>query len=344
MGHEQHRARIFPQHLLQGLLADDIHMIGGLVQNQQIGPGLQHLAQGQPHLLAAGKLAHEFRHILPGEQKAPQGAAHLLPHIMRILFPEIVQYGLPGVCVIQHRFLLVKISPLHILSEFELPSQSGQFPDKSPQQCGFSFAVLPDDGKALLLLQEKTDSFQFTVIPDGKVSGLHHIGITLDPGLIPGMKGPGVKTPGLLDLDHMLNHHALGPGGRHLGGRILPFLYPLRQPLDLLLLLLIVLFLLHQSLLLLSHKGGVITHITPDPVILDLVSYINHLVQEHSVMGYNDHRLVIVFQLPPQPLDGGQVQMVGGLVQKHDVRPSQQQLNKSNFGLLPSRKTPDGTA
>ena len=79
-------------------------------------------------------------------------------------------------------------------------------------------------------------------------------------------------------------------------------------------------------------------------MILDLVSYINHLVQEHSVMGYNDHRLVIVFQITLQPLDGGQVQMVGGLVQKHDVRPSQQQLNKSNFGLLPSRKTPDGTA
>ena len=54
--------------------------------------------------------------------------------------------------------------------------------------------------------------------------------------------------------------------------------------------------------------------------ILDLVDHIRHVVKKHPVMGDHDHRSVIVFQVLLQPLHRGHVQMVGRLVQKHDVR------------------------
>ena len=123
VGHKENRSREGPQHLLQGLLAHDVHVVGRLVQDQQVGPGLEHLAQGQPHPLAAGELPHLLLHVLPGEQEAPQGPADLLPLELRVFLPEIVQDCLFRIHMVRHRRLLVEISPLHVGAEGECAAQ-----------------------------------------------------------------------------------------------------------------------------------------------------------------------------------------------------------------------------
>ncbi len=59
-------------------------------------------------------------------------------------------------------------------------------------------------------------------------------------------------------------------------------------------------------------------------------------------MGYDDNRLVVILQIPLQPLNGWHVQVVGRLVQQHDIRSSQKQFDKSHLGLLPAGKAADG--
>ena len=65
---------------------------------------------------------------------------------------------------------------------------------------------------------------------------------------------------------------------------------------------------------------AVISGITLRGPVLDLVDHIRNVIKKHPVMGNHDHCPVIVFQILLQPLHRGHVQMVGRLVQKHDVR------------------------
>ena len=105
-------------------------MVRRLIQDQKIRSGLKHFAQCETHLLPAGELPHFFLHILPGKQKAAERAAHLPAQVPRIRCPEILKHGLLGRCLLHHRFLLVKIPPLHVLPEFEAAAKCRQFSDQ----------------------------------------------------------------------------------------------------------------------------------------------------------------------------------------------------------------------
>ena len=59
-----------------------------------------------------------------------------------------------------------------------------------------------------------------------------------------------------------------------------------------------------------------------------------YLVQEITVMGYNDDSIFKVDQKFFQPCDGIQIQVVGRLVQKQNIRVSEQCLSKQDFDLL----------
>ena len=57
VGHEQDRAPVSLKRAFQRLLGPDIHVVGGFVQNQEIGTALKQLRQHQPGLLPAGQVA-----------------------------------------------------------------------------------------------------------------------------------------------------------------------------------------------------------------------------------------------------------------------------------------------
>ena len=118
----------------------------------------------------------------------------------------------------------------------------------------------------------------------------------------------------------MLNLLELGTGHRHLCGLVFKPLHQRLQPFDFLLLQLVILLLLFPVQPFSFHKGGIIAGISHRCFIFDFVYHIHHPVQKHPVMGYDDHRPVIILQIPFQPADGRHIQVVGRLVQKQDIR------------------------
>ena len=115
--------------------------------------------------------------------------------------------------------------------------------------------------------------------------------------------------------------------GRKTGNELLQFF-------DLLFFLTVSLFhLFYQQL------TGLIPEVVVTGIQLDLtVVYVCDLgadfIQEIAVMGNHDHGIFKVDQEFLQPVDGVHIQMVGGLVEKQDVRIAKQSLCQQDFNLL----------
>ncbi len=133
---------------------------------------------------------------------------------------------------------------------------------------------------------------------------------------------------------HPLDLLFLCPGKCRLGRLMLKPLNHLIQPGQLLLLLLIALLLPGQQPALLLAILGIIPHITGQPFPAHLIDKLRHLVQKKPVMGHHHHRMVILPQILLQPLAGSNIQMIGGLIQKQNVRFFQQQPDKADLRLF----------
>ena len=72
--------------------------------------------------------------------------------------------------------------------------------------------------------------------------------------------------------------------------------------------------------------------------LIDLDDLGDDPVQEIPVMGYDEHSSGIIEQIGFQPGDGIHIQVVGGLVQKDDIRMGKQKLSQSHTGLLAAGK------
>ena len=102
---------------------------------------------------------------------------------------------------------------------------------------------------------------------------------------------------------------------------------------DLLLFLFVGLFhLLDQQLAGLKPEV-VVSGIKLDLAIIDISSMCADLVQEITVMGYYDNRIVKIDQELLQPFDSRKIQVVGRLIKKKDIRISEKSLCKKNLDL-----------
>ncbi len=106
------------------------------------------------------------------------------------------------------------------------------------------------------------------------------------------------------------------------------------QLLDLLFLLLVgLLALLHQQCAGLKPEV-IVSGIKLDLAIVDIGNVGADLIQEITVMGYHDDGILKVDQELLQPVDGIQIQMVGRLVQKQDVRIAKQGSSQQDLDPL----------
>ena len=135
-----------------------------------------------------------------------------------------------------------------------------------------------------------------------------------------GLKGGSIKSPGFFHQHHVLDRPLLGMRCGYFGRSILPFLDPFRQTTDFFLLGFIILFLLRQGFFFLCDEGCVIAGIAFDPMVFDLIGHGYHIVQEDPVVGNYHHRFRVGPQIPFQPFDGRQIQMIRRLIQKQDIR------------------------
>ena len=82
------------------------------------------------------------------------------------------------------------------------------------------------------------------------------------------------------------------------------------------------------------HEIRVVARIAGSSAVLNLIDHIHYIIQKHPVMGYDNYSLWIIFQIPFQPLDGGNIQVVRRLVKKQNIRLAQEQFDKRNLCLL----------
>ena len=108
--------------------------------------------------------------------------------------------------------------------------------------------------------------------------------------------------------------------------------------LELRLLLLILLELAVEALLLFLQVKRIVAAVKIRLAARDLDDAPDHAVEEEAVVGDGQHRALEFEQVFLQPLDAFEVQMVGRLVQKQNVRLFQQQARQIHAGLLPARQ------
>ena len=77
MGDEQERARELAQRRLERLAALQIQVVGGLVEDEHVGPRVDEDGQREPPALPARQAPEGLLGILPGEQEPPQERARL---------------------------------------------------------------------------------------------------------------------------------------------------------------------------------------------------------------------------------------------------------------------------
>ena len=121
-----------------------------------------------------------------------------------------------------------------------------------------------------------------------------------------------------------------------------PALHPLHRVAQLLQLRLFLLVLLHLQIeprLLFVHVERVVAGVKFRVAVRDLDHPLGDLIDEIAVMGNGKHRPPEILNIPFQPFHTSQVQMVGGLVQKQNVRLFQQKTGEVRPGFFTAGKT-----
>ena len=72
MGNKKHSAFVSSKSRFQGFSGRNIHMIGRLVQHQEVRPFFKDFCQYEPGFLPAGKVADCFLHICPFKKPCRQ--------------------------------------------------------------------------------------------------------------------------------------------------------------------------------------------------------------------------------------------------------------------------------
>ena len=134
------------------------------------------------------------------------------------------------------------------------------------------------------------------------------------------MKRAGVETVRRFDFYHARKCLFLGMRHGYLGRLSLETVHHPLQPGNFFLLRVVILHQLFVVFFFTCHKVCVVSRITDCSPVLNLIDNVNNIIQKHAVMGYHDDCLRIIFQIVLQPLDGCNIQMVGRLVQKQDIR------------------------
>ena len=152
------------------------------------------------------------------------------------------------------------------------------------------------------------------------------------------MESTGIKSVRRLYFYHMLDGLFLGMCHRNLRRFVLETIHDALQTRDFFLLRIIVLHQLIIIFFLAFHEVRIISWITGRCAILNFIYHIYNVIKKHTVMGNNNDRLRIIFQIRLQPLDRCDIQVVGRLVQKQNIRFAQQQFDKCDLRLLSAGK------
>ena len=77
VGDVEHSSRVVDQGVLQDFLGGNVQVVGGLVQDQEVGLGEHKLCQGDPASFSAAQVFDALEHVVAGEQEGGQHVADL---------------------------------------------------------------------------------------------------------------------------------------------------------------------------------------------------------------------------------------------------------------------------
>ena len=175
MRYQQHAAGIAREILFQPQDGFEIEVVGGLVQQQQVGAAHQGARQVEPHAPAAGKAAYRAHQLFVGKPQAieqlrgagwcsvaldgleavlglkPFGVMHFaLQHSLQLAQLAIaVEHELQRVALGIVDFLLYKSQGLALL-ESDLAAIGADFAADQTEQGGFAAAILAHQADALV--------------------------------------------------------------------------------------------------------------------------------------------------------------------------------------------------
>ena len=318
VGHRQNGAGEALEIVLQDGEGGHVQVVGGLVQQQDVGGLHQHGQQVQPPPLPAGEPPDGHGLEIPGEQKplhhlvGGEGALvglHLVGDVVDEVVDPLLEVQLPP--------LLGEVADLHRGAHLHRAAVRRQLPRDQVEQGGLAGAVAAHDADAVAAQQVVGE-----VADDGPpVKGLGHIPQLDD--LLPQAAGGRrhldgfvrlrrvLVQQGLVPLDALLGLGGAGPAAPH---DPLP-LHP-EDGLALALTGLRHLLPLLPQLQVLGVVGLIVVQLPPG----ELRDVVHHPLQEVPVMGHHDQAALEPAEPVLQPGYHLAVQMVGGLVQNQHVR------------------------
>ena len=333
VGGQQHHAGEGFQALVHGLDGFHIQVVCGLVQQHHVGAGEHHFAQHTPDLLTAGENIHMLEHVLVGEKHPAQEATEVYIVLLGGVLPEPV-----------HQLLLVAVEVGGVVLG-QVAADGGNAPlDAALVGLQLAHEDLEEGCLSQLVFAHKGDLVRaahgeihivqelHTVHGDGHILDGEHILAQLPlrhkahEGIPPGGGGHFFYAQLVQEL----------PAGGGLLGLGLVGGEALNEQLQFLDFFLVLLVLVPDHSL--DHLAGfipevVVAHVHLDLAVVDIHGVGADGIQEVPVVGDGDDHAGEVQQEILQPVDGLDIQVVGGLVQHDNIRVSEKRLGKEHLHL-----------
>ena len=323
--HHDHGPGILHQRLLQHLLAGDIEMMGGLVEQHEVRGFHQDARQRHPLPLAARQHAAGLEHVVAGEQEvAEQRAQYRTPVGRRDLLQLLEHRRGPGQRL---RGVLGEVGEPGVRPGLAHPAAHRELARDHPQQRGLAGAVRAHDRDLVALrdLDGGVREHVAGVVAERGVAELHQ-----QPAGVRGRRereADRARRPGEDDALGLqaIDHLDLAAGLRGLGVlRAKPFDEPRELGDALVELLVLGLELLAPELAL--HEVARERHgVGGQHAAVQLHDLVGDAVQEHAVVRHHHEPAPEVPEVVLQPFHRWQVEMVRGLVQEQERGVGQQQ-------------------
>ncbi len=318
--------------VLHGLHGVDVHVVGGLVQQQQVHALADQGGHGEPRPLAAGEHGDGLVHVVAPELELGQEAQHVLLGRQGDHRLDLLEHSVAGVQVL---VVLVEVAELHLAAQPGPAGDEGDLLGDGLQQRGLAGAVQAHDGQLLAPLDlEVLDGLEERLaIPADAHVVQHEGGVAAALGLGELELHLAAVPQRLVDALELGQVGAAAPGDLGvLPGDVAADVILLLA--DVVLLPLVVPLGDLQLLLLLLDELGVVALVDAGAPQFDLQDAGGHAVQEVAVVADDGHRGPGVVQEALQPAEAGQVQVVGGLVQQQQVLPLEDGLRQHHAALL----------
>ena len=317
-------------------------MVGRFVENQCIGAAEHELQQCQTGFFAPGQAAYLQEYVFTLEEESAQDGTHFRVSVQSVGFFHFFQHG---VAVVQQELALVVVAESHIMARLQDTVARRCFAQQNPQQCGLPHTIRSHDTDffasldiEVYILEEVSSGIAVTEVL-GQTFGLEHVVAGLEVLLEVNLHTAHFRFRAFQTFQRIQTFFT---GCSTLGQFLCTAFF---EPADH--------FFLTCDFPLLVGIGSqfsfssdtfllcellVVAIITVQFMMLHFKNSIHNLIEEVTVMGYNQDSSLVAGQVLFQPLQCADVQMVGRFVQHEDVRLFQQQGCQCQSGPFSSGK------